>query len=129
MTNAETLKVARDLTLSLHKTLMDRERAAYEVLHGRTTAGEFLQALLEDPQLAWLRKFSTLIVEIDETFAQKDGYAENAVAAHLTQLREVVFMTAGDEEFEERYRLGIQHNLEAASIHGRLKQLLREGNK
>lgn len=115
--------------LGLHKSLMDRERAAYEVLHGRATAGQFLQALIEDPQLAWLRHFSILIVEIDETFAQKDGYGEEAVEAHLERMREIIFLTGGDEAFSERYQIGLQRNIEAAAIHGRLKQLLRDENE
>jgi len=129
MTKAETLKAGRDLMLGLHKSLMDRERAAYEVLHGRATAGQFLQALIEDPQLAWLRHFSILIVEIDETFAQKDGYGEEAVEAHLERMREIIFLTGGDEAFSERYQIGLQRNIEAAAIHGRLKQLLRDENE
>ncbi|MBK9156233.1 MAG: hypothetical protein IPM25_18835 [Chloracidobacterium sp.] len=129
MTNAETLKAGRDLMLGLHRSLMDRERAAYEILHGRATAGQFLQALIEDPQLAWLRTFSTFIVEIDETFAQKDGYGEDAVETHLEKMREIVFMRGVDEAFAEKYQVGLQRNIEAAALHGRLKQLLRDDNE
>lgn len=114
--------------LGLHRSLMDRERAAYEILHGRATAGQFLQALIEDPQLAWLRTFSTFIVEIDETFAQKDGYGEDAVETHLEKMREIVFMRGVDEAFAEKYQVGLQRNIEAAALHGRLKQLLRDDN-
>ena len=110
--------------LGLHKSLLDFERSAYEGMHGNTTPGQFLNLLLEDPEFAWLRKFSTLIVDIDEMFAQKDGFAEEAVDVHLTKLRAIVSMEEDDEEFNARYQSGLQQNLEAAGIQGELRTLL-----
>src|SRR6476646_11734757 len=57
----------RKSLLHLHKTLLDWERAAYERLHGRTSPGSLLTALMNDPQFAWLRPLSELIVRIDES--------------------------------------------------------------
>ena len=71
----ELLKSSRDLLLSLHKSLVDFERSLYEGMHGPVTSGQFLNLLLENADFAWLRRFSTLIVEIDEMFAQKDGFS------------------------------------------------------
>lgn len=110
--------------LSLHKFLLDRERSVYEGVHGTVTAGQFLNLLIEDPEFAWLRKFSTLIVDIDEMFAQKDGFAEEAVGVHLSKMREIVSMDDDDEAFVAKYRNGLQENLEAASIQAELKSLL-----
>ncbi len=124
MTNVEMLKNGRNLMLGLHKSLLDFERSAYEGMHGKTTPGQFLNLLLEDPEFAWLRKFSTLIVDIDEMFAQKDGFAEEAVDVHLTKLREIVAMKEPDEEFNAKYQSGLQQNLEAAGIQGELRTLL-----
>jgi hypothetical protein len=45
----------RKTLLNLHKTLIEWERAAYERIHGRTSPGSLLTALMSDPQFAWLR--------------------------------------------------------------------------
>lgn len=126
MNNSELLKVSRDLLLSLHKSLVDFERETYERTHGRVTSGQFLNLLLEHPDLAWLRQFSTLIVDIDEMFAQKDGYANDAVSAHLATIRDVVFMRGPDREFRARFEGALQQDANAAAKQGELRQLLSQ---
>ncbi len=124
MQNAELLKNGRDLLLKLHKSLLDHERAIYEGINGPQTPGQFLNILLEDPDFSWLRKFSTLIVDIDEMFAQKDGFSEEVVELHITKLRELVAMEGEDEGFREKYQSGLQKDLDAAAHQGALKDLL-----
>ncbi len=124
MQNAELLKNGRDLLLKLHKSLLDHERAIYEGINGPQTPGQFLNVLLEDPDFNWLRKFSTLIVDIDEMFAQKDGFSVDVVELHITKLRELVAMEGEDEGFREKYQSGLQKDLDAAAHHGALKELL-----
>lgn len=126
MNNVELLKQGRDLLLKLHKTLLDHERRIYEGIHGPQTAGRFLNLLLEDPDFAWLRKFSTLIVDIDEMFAQKDGYDEETVATHIAALRSLVKMEDEDETFRAKYQAGLQQDLDAISHQAELKGLLFE---
>lgn len=127
MTNTELLKAGRDLLLSLHKSLVDHERWVYEERHGKITSGQFLNLLIEDPGLAWLRKFSALIVDIDEMFAQKDGFAEEAVEVHLRSLRDLSQMNVDDESFIARYKEVLQHDLDAAAKQGELRKMLNEG--
>ena len=124
MSQTELLKNSRDLLLKLHKSLLDHERRIYEGINGPRTPGQFLTLLLEDPDFAWLRKFSTLIVEIDEMFDQKDGYSEEAVEAHIVALRSLVAMEDEDEEFKAKYQSGLQQDLDAAAQHGELRGLL-----
>lgn len=124
MSQTELLKQSRDLLLKLHKSLLDHERSIYERIHGPQNAGQFLGILLEDPDLAWLRKFSTLIVEIDEMFAQKDGYSASAIEAHIQAVRSLVAMEDKDEDFRTRFSGGLQHDADAAAIYGELKGLL-----
>lgn len=124
MENAERLKNARNSLLKLHKTLLDHERRLYEGMNGPVTPGQFLNILLEDPDFVWLRKFSTLIVDIDEMFAQKDGYSVETVELHLTKLRELVSMEDEDEVFRARYQAALQQDLGAASHQGDLRGLL-----
>lgn len=120
------LKNSRDLLLKLHKSLLDHERRIYEGINGPQTPGSFLNLLLEDPDFAWLRKFSTLIVEIDEMFAQKDGYNQETVETHITALRALVSMEDEDETFRAKYQAGLQQDLDAAAQQGDLKALLFE---
>ena len=66
-TDRQLLTDLRKALLNLHKTLLEWERAAYERIHGRTSPGNLLTALMADPQFAWLRPLSELIVRIDES--------------------------------------------------------------
>ncbi|HVF29503.1 MAG TPA: hypothetical protein VNA22_00980 [Pyrinomonadaceae bacterium] len=124
MKNADRLRDGRNLLLKLHKNLVDHERSIWEGINGRTTAGQFLNVLLEDPDFAWLRKFSTLIVDIDEMFAQKDGYADEAVDVHLQKLRELVSMESENEAFKAKYQAALQQDVDAAARQGDLRLLL-----
>jgi hypothetical protein len=124
MDNAIRLRDARDLLLKLHKNLVDHERAIWEAINGPATAAQFLNVLLEDQDFSWLRKFSTLIVDIDEMFAQKDGYAAAAVDLHLGKLRDLVAMKDEDEAFKAKYQAALQQDLDAAARQGDLRLLL-----
>jgi len=66
-TDRQLLIDLRRALLHLHKTLLEWERAAYEKIHGRTSPGNLLTALMNDAQFAWLRPLSELIVRIDES--------------------------------------------------------------
>src|SRR6185503_3681136 len=99
MTDTEKLRYARNLLLTLHKSLIEFERAGYENVHGKLNAGQFLNVLLEDENFAWLRKFSMLIVEIDEMFDLKDGISDEMVQASLQKVRELISMKDADEGF------------------------------
>jgi len=123
MNNTELLKASRNLLLGLHKSLVDFERSIYESTHGPQSSGQFLNVLIEDSDFAWLRKFSTLIVDIDEMFAQRDGFADDAVQTHLTKLREIVEMKTGDEEFIAKYQGALQQDSDAAAKQAELKRL------
>lgn len=124
MDNAERLRDARNLLLKLHKNLVDHERSIWEGMNGAVSAGQFLNVLLEDPDFAWLRKFSTLIVDIDEMFAQKDGYSSDAVELHLRKLKELISMKDEDETFLAKYQAALQQDLDAAARQGELRSLL-----
>ena len=125
MDNGERLREARNLLLNLHKILVDHERAIWEGINGPATAGQFLNLLLEDPDFAWLRKFSTLIVDIDEMFAQKDGYPAEAIDLHLSKMSDLVEMKSEDENFLSKYQAALQQNVDAAARQGDLRLLLK----
>jgi len=124
MTDAETLKYARNILMTLHKSLIDFERAQYEMVHGKLNASQFLNLLLEDEKFAWLRKFSMLIVEVDEMFDLKDGISAEMVTTNLAKMRQLVAMEDPDEYFKSKYKSGIEKDQSAAESHSRLQALL-----
>src|SRR5262245_65650341 len=77
----------RQALLRLHKTLLEWERGGYERIHGRQTSNDMLNALLNDPQFAWLRPISQLIVRIDELLAEKAPAMRSDVEAIVAQVR------------------------------------------
>ena len=124
MTNAEMLKNARNILLKLHKSMVDLERGLYEGIHGHLNSGEFLNVLLEDEDFGWLRKFSMLIVEIDEMFDLKGSVTDEMIDANLLKVRELVEMTEPDEYFRAKYQFALQRDPDAAGLHSQLKTLL-----
>lgn len=124
MKTAETLKEARDLLLKLHKVMMDSERELHEGIHGPLSATQFLTVLLEDEDFAWLRKFSMLIVEIDEMFAQREGYSEEMVQANHVKVQELVEMRDPDEYFRAKYEYSLRSSAAAAALQSQLQELI-----
>ncbi|HKX83860.1 MAG TPA: hypothetical protein VJL58_06560 [Pyrinomonadaceae bacterium] len=126
MDKTDRLRNARNILLKLHKTLLDHERRIYEGMNGPVNSGEFLNLLLEDPDFAWLRKFSTLIVEIDEMFDQKDGFGEEAVDLHIAKMKSLIHMEGEDEMFRAKYQAGLQQDLDAAVHQAELKKVFAD---
>jgi len=126
MSEQERLKKVRDLLLKLHKMMLDGERSIYERAHGPLNSAEFLNLLLEDESFEWLRKFSRIIVEIDEMFDLKDGIPEGVIHEKLDKARDLVQMKDEDEHFRERYQYAIQEVWGVASVQGELKELLAD---
>ncbi len=81
----------------LHKTLIDTERAAFERAEGRLSDGQFLQALIQDPFFAWLRSYSSLLVEIDEALAAKEPLSRESGRGYIEQVSALVAPAMGDE--------------------------------
>src|SRR6476660_8627801 len=125
MNNADMLKNVRNLLLKLHKAMVDLEREMYEGIHGKQTAGQFLNLLLEDEDLEWLRKFSMLIVDIDEMFDLKDEVTDEMVDANLVKVRELIAMSETDDYFKAKYQFALQRDPNAAGLHSELKSLLK----
>ena len=125
MTNAETLKNARNILLKLHKSMLDLEREMYEGIHGKVNATDFLNLLLEDEDFAWLRQFSMLIVEIDEMFALKAGVTAELVEVNLKKIMQLVEMTKPDEYFRAKYQFALQRDPNAAGLHSQLKKIFK----
>ena len=115
----------RKSLLHLHKTLLDWEQSAYERIHGRVSPPELLQVIVGDPQFAWLRPISELIVRIDETVdgGSQDGTSEvDAIAARARAV------TAADEAgtpHAQRYHAALQEHPDAVFAHRDVTNVLK----
>lgn len=124
MEKAERLKRARDLLLRHHKVLVDFERENYQQLNGTVNSGQFLSLLLENPDFAWLREFSMLIVGIDEMFDLDDGFTSEMVENYFAKMRDIIDLKFDDASFAGKYRFALQENVDAAAGYGELKKLV-----
>ena len=126
MDNAAILRNARNLLLKLHKGMIDHERAIYERINGPMNSGQFLNLLLDDADFAWLRRFSSLIVEIDETFESKEGLDESLVEELLKRVRGLVTLDDAEDYYRNKYEAALQQNVDLVGIHAELKAILRK---
>jgi len=115
----------RKSLLHLHKTLLDWERAAYERVHGRVSSTELLKATMEDPQFAWLRPISELIVRIDESVDTEPQNGPVDVEAIVARARAA---TAADETgtaHAQRYHSALQGHPDAVFAHRDVTNVLK----
>ena len=115
----------RHALLRLHKTLVDWERNGYERIHGRQSSSDLLTALLNDPQFAWLRPMSQLIVRIDEMLDEKTPPMRNDVDAVVSQVRTLTSPDESGNIYERRYDKALQENPDAVFAHRDLLALLK----
>ncbi len=115
----------RQALLHLHKTLLDWERVSYERIHGRVSSQELLQAILSDPQFAWLRPFSALIVHIDETLEHESPEAPADVPAIVDRARTLVSPDESRDANAGRYREALQEHPDAVFAHRAVTLLLK----
>jgi len=116
----------RHTLLNLHKALLDWERAAYERDHRRTSPGELLQVIVNDPQFAWLRALSELIVRIDESL-EIDALEgpEIDVGLILSQARTAVSPGDSGTPYAQRYHLALQEHPDAVVAHSAVMNVLK----
>lgn len=117
------LPTLRNQLLSLHKLLMNAERAAYE-REGNIirTPMHFLQLLTEDARFAWLRQLSQLVVKMDEAMEEKPSISTERADELVSEAK---LLLTGSEEpsgFAMRYRSVMQRAPEVATAHEVLRK-------
>lgn len=119
------LSPIRDGFLHLHKALIDRERAMYEVGHGAIpNNAHFLQLLLNDPFFAWLRPFGQFVVQIDEALETEVPLSLVGAHALLDQARGLLRSSESGNSAEQRYYAALQGNDQIVLLHADLKRQL-----
>jgi hypothetical protein len=128
MTNADRRLLAdlRRALLHLHKIMLDWERSGYERVHGRTSPGDLLRIVMNDPQFAWLRPISELIVRIDEAVEMDAPDTVTDVESIVRHARTLV--TPGFEAtgYSERYRTALQEHPDAVLAHRAVTRMLSD---
>jgi len=114
----------RTALLKLHRTLVALERQQYEKVHGRQSAGDFLQVMAYDESMRWLEPLSRLIVMLDEALDEKSTIetAPHVVVARALELLKLDRERA--DEFSSRYLHHFDHSADLAVEHAALVQLL-----
>ncbi len=116
----------RKTLLHLHKTLLDWERAAYERVHGRVTASEMLNVIVEHPQFAWLRPISELIVRIDQTVDSEEPDTAADIEALLARARAVISADETGPPNARRYYAALQEHPDAVFAHRAVSTVLKD---
>ena len=114
----------RHALLHLHKTLLEWERTAYERIHGRVAGHALLQALLKDPQFAWLHPISELIVTIDVAL-ESDANAPVDVHSILGQASALIVADETGSGYAQRYAAALQESPDAVFAHRDVVRLLK----
>jgi hypothetical protein len=127
MTRAERQLLAelRRALVSLHKTLLDWERAAYDRIHGRSSPAELLATVMRDPQFAWLHPLSALIVRIDESLESDRADAPTDVEAMVKQARILVAPDESGNAYAQRYHSALQNHPDAVFAHREVTNVLK----
>ena len=120
------LKESRLKLLRLHKLLVDIERENFENLNGKVSSGHYLNLLVNDSNFEWLRKFSTLIAEIDEMLDLDDGCSINMINKHLSQMRNLLDAETIDEDFNKKFKNLLQVNFEVSEKRKEIVKIISE---
>ncbi len=119
------LRTVRDHLLTLHKALLDAERAKYQTAYGPVRSpGEMLQLVLGNEHFAWLRPYSGLIVRIDEWLADDDASPTEADAFWNEAIVLTTPAAATDETAGGRYRLFLDEVPKVATEHAAIRAAL-----
>jgi hypothetical protein len=132
LTPKQRLTELRNGLLSLHKTLLDSERASYERDIARIgSAGELLKLVLYDPWFAWLHELSEFVVLIDETVDAIDGKGKSGepppvmdAERFIAQSWELLAPNESGSGFARRYFDALQRDPDVVLAHARMRKVL-----
>lgn len=121
--NAHPLPALRNQLLSLHKLLMNAERAAYEK-EGNVIQSpmQFLQLLMEHERFAWLRQLSQLVVIIDEAMEEKPPITKERMDALVGEAKHLLTGSEEPGSFAERYAQARERDAAVAAAHAEIEK-------
>jgi len=117
----------RNGLLSLHKTLLDSERASYERDIARiNSSGELLKLVLYDPWFAYLHELSQFVVLIDETLDAEEPPLGMDAERLIEQSRELLAPNETGAGFAKRYFEALQRDPDVVLAHAKMRKVLSE---
>jgi hypothetical protein len=119
------LPALRNQLLSLHKLLMNAERAAYEK-EGNVIESpmQFLQLLMEHERFAWLRQLSQLVVMMDEAMEEKPPISKERKDALVGEARHLLTGSEEPGSFAVRYAKAREREAAVAAAHTEIRKSL-----
>jgi hypothetical protein len=112
--------------VKIHKLLMENEMELRELALNKTIPpAERLNALLNDPDLAWLREMSRLMAYVDEIYFQKEPILERQLE-DIEEKVQALFALQNESEFTYRYRHRLSTIPDLMIEHGHLKVALKK---
>lgn len=125
---ADKLRGIRGALLHLHKTLLEREREAYERGHGKIgNSYEYLNLVMHNSAFAWLRHLSELIGQIDEALDGREVASETTAGVLIQQSRLLLTPNEAGAEFQRKYYASVQESPEVVLAHADFARLLGPG--
>ena len=122
---AQRLTDLRNGLLTLHKSLLESERASYDRDVARIRSrSELLRLVLYDPWFAWLHELSELIVLIDETLDAKEPPNGTDAARLIAQARDLIAPSENGAGFRRRYFEALQRDPDAVLAHAKARKML-----
>ncbi len=111
--------VRRDL-LDLHRTVLDAVRREHERARGRLAATEFLAALIDEPQFAWLRPLTTLVTRLDG-MRDEDGESKDL----RRRLHALIALDTAASRFQQGYAEVLHGNPDVLVAHVKAMRALK----
>lgn len=121
--NDHPLPALRNQLLSLHKLLMNSERAAYEAEGNEIRSPmEFLKLLMEHERFAWLRQLSQLVVMMDEAMEEKPSVTKERMDALVAESKHLLMGSEEPGSFAARYAKMRKHAPTVAAAHAEISK-------
>ena len=113
---------------SLHRVLAERVRRDVEAERQTVIQpGAWLSMLTGDPQFAWLRSLSELIVDVDVFLEADPAPADDdaaSIRAEIERLLAASSVPGAQTEFAEHYWRYVHDAPEVAVVHGEIRQAI-----
>ena len=117
----------RDALLKLHKSLLEFERKQYEGKHGKVAnPGLMLGLIMGNPDFAWLRQISELIVGIDELLESKQEVPPQKYSDLLKFCKKLLQPKEQGNCFEKKYYQAIHRDPAVAIEHSKVQNSLQK---
>jgi hypothetical protein len=121
--NDHALPPLRNQLLSLHKLLMNAERAGHEQ-EGNVIESpmQFLQLLTEHERFVWLRQLSQLVVKMDEAMEEKPPITKERADALVGEARHLLTGSEEPGSFAVRYAKVREGEAAVAAAHAQISK-------